>query len=290
MEDPDQTHQDPKLEKFIANYLRCVEHPDESAIHDVRVSARRILASLDVIHNCEMTRYETKAVKRLKKLLKKLNPIRDAQVIALNASQAGNPAMDIPEFQAYLQARAEKKTKMASSIFKKNRSPEEFLKPFRALPKITSTPLEEPATALFAGVDTAYAKYLAKYQKINAEHPETIHKFRVAFKKFRYTMELASPRNAIPNVIPPKIFEDLHHMQTLLGDVQDADVMFRHYQHWYAKRQKRLNHSAPSPEVFRLDMQTKISSFLLAAPSVENYWRSNPQAPFPWDLAKKQKN
>ena len=283
MEDPNPTQLDPKIEKFIANYLRCAEQPDESAIHDVRVAARRILAGLDAMPNDEMIGPDAKAAKRLRQLLKKLNPIRDAQVIAINASQAGNPAMDVPEFQAYLQKKAEKKAKKAASIFKEKGTPEKFLKPFRHF-SIPSPNAETASNAdLFIGVDSAYARCLTKFRAIRADHPESIHKFRVAFKKFRYTVEIASPRNAPNQGIPPELFEALHTMQTLLGDVQDADVMLHQFLSWHAKVRKNKDHPVPSPEIFRLDLQTKISAFLVAAPAVTNYWRGNPQAPFPWD-------
>jgi len=70
-------------------------------------------------------------------------------------------------------------------------------------------------------VDAAFAHVVECRRRMDAQHPATIHRTRVAFKGFRYMME--SMQSLLLEITKPKL-DAMKSFQGLLGDLQDTEV------------------------------------------------------------------
>lgn len=79
------------------------------------------------------------------------------------------------------------------------------------------------AKDLVEAINEKYKQVMIKYNQIEISDIETIHKFRIKFKKFRYLYEFLQQIDA-ENSISSK---ELGKYQTLLGDIQDSEILNR---------------------------------------------------------------
>jgi hypothetical protein len=71
-------------------------------------------------------------------------------------------------------------------------------------------------------VSASFARVVALRRRIRPARPLTIHRTRVAFKKFRYLVELLQP--LLPGVGLCQL-QEMHNYQTLMGEIQDLEVL-----------------------------------------------------------------
>ena len=71
-------------------------------------------------------------------------------------------------------------------------------------------------------LDRAFDRTFRLRQKIDPTAPLTIHKTRVAFKKFRYQIEVLSP--LLPGVSEAQLTE-MQEYQAMMGDIQDVTTL-----------------------------------------------------------------
>jgi CHAD domain-containing protein len=75
---------------------------------------------------------------------------------------------------------------------------------------------------LLNAADRAYAQVVRLHRQIDPADTATIHRVRVAFKRFRYMIESLQPM--LPEVRPRHI-KSMHDYQTMMGDLQDVEVL-----------------------------------------------------------------
>jgi CHAD domain-containing protein len=74
---------------------------------------------------------------------------------------------------------------------------------------------------LFSAVDDAYVIVNQRYALVDSGQPTTIHRLRIAFKKFRYMVEVIYPVLQNP---PSDYLKRMHDYQAIMGDIQDMEV------------------------------------------------------------------
>jgi CHAD domain-containing protein len=75
--------------------------------------------------------------------------------------------------------------------------------------------------SLLSTIDEAYAIVNQRYAMVDPGQPATIHRVRLAFKKFRYMIEAIFP---ILQDFPVDHLKKLHDYQVIMGDIQDMEV------------------------------------------------------------------
>jgi CHAD domain-containing protein len=112
---------------------------------------------------------------------------------------------------------------------------------------------------------------------IEPAQPATIHRVRLAFKKFRYMVEAVHP--FLENT-PADYLKRLHDYQTSMGDIQDMEVALRELVEF-----QELAPATYDPEP--INAYYKESHTLALARYIEDkgeiitFWRSAPDRPFP---------
>lgn len=204
-----------RVERVKETTLAMRISPDMEAIHQLRVSIRRLT---------EATRSLERWVKRgrAKKLRARLRPVMKAAGAARNLDIAMELCMDAPveSAPAVVEALAGKRTKAAHRLVAKLLA----LRLEKLRPPCDPNPeLPEPRALGAEILNELIPKYWAAGDAAaQAEASwEDLHQFRLATKHLRYTMELFAP--VFGRAVAARL-DVLKRVQTHLGNVNDCDT------------------------------------------------------------------
>ena len=136
------------------------------------------------------------------------------------------------------------------------------------------------AGQILAVVDEAYANVLWKQVNIDPANLASVHAMRIAFKKFRYMLEVASP--LIPPM-PPSRPRVLHNYQGMMGDIQDVVVMLAFIDRFAAENPQFDVSPVRAIVVQKLD--ERMVYFLGRINRLKQFWRKSPTTRFPWRVS-----
>jgi CHAD domain-containing protein len=151
-------------------------------------------------------------------------------------------------------------------------------------------------TAVTGAVGAAFARAVDLRRSVKPTDTETIHKLRVAFKKFRYTVEALQP---ILVGVTDAQFKAMNAYQVRMGNIQDVEVLSasveRHAMHrtrvpYGARRRnasRRGRNAAFVPVLQELSRRRAglIEQFLGSADELFDFWKK--PVPMPEDRANK---
>jgi CHAD domain-containing protein len=198
---------------------RCRKEPGEEAIHDLRVATRRMLALVDMLRALSPHPRLAKLRSEFKNQLDSLDELRDTQVMLVEVAETLNDLPELALYQGYLTKREKrllKSTAKAIKSFKTANVRKRLDSTRKALFHIENG--SDRHKQLLQIVDEAFGTTLRRYQNIEPTQPATIHRVRVAFKKFRYMVELIHP---LISTFPEDNFKHMHEYQGLMGNIQD---------------------------------------------------------------------
>lgn len=218
---------DGRWEKFLAELRRNRRSCTEPSIHDLRVATRRMIATLDALEAVLPGGAPQDVRRKLKRLLKGFNDLRDLH-IQLMHFQALRPAYPVvqPFLTAFRTRERELVREAARAIagIRTRAMEQEIARAAERLVQVAAGDEAEQATreALFGALAAAFLRAAALRKRIAPGDPASIHTFRVAFKKFRYTVEVLSP--LLPG-FGKKQFKAMNAYQTAMGEIQDLEVI-----------------------------------------------------------------
>jgi CHAD domain-containing protein len=211
-----------------ARFRKCLKRAaanpaSDEAVHDLRVSIRRVLAWTavrDALLGPDRRMHA--ALASLKALMSPLGNLRDAHV------KRGWIRSVVPEGDepSYLYS-----VRVASDVLRwearvRNRLGARTTRRLRVhFPKGDGghggrTSATTPAQEFLGRLESEVSRHLGA--ALDPAHPEALHRMRLAFKKYRYAAEVLLP------LFPKATGETakrLHDFQTLLGTIHDCDVI-----------------------------------------------------------------
>jgi CHAD domain-containing protein len=131
---------------------------------------------------------------------------------------------------------------------------------------------------LLQAVDHQFGAVIRRYKRLDPANPASIHRIRIAFKKFRYMVEIIHP--LVPNY-PESHFKLMHDYQGRMGDIQDTEVFLSTFED-FAERDASYD---PEP-VLRFYQQRYnefVNAFIENIHQINTFWRTDPSAHFPWE-------
>lgn len=212
---------------FRAEIKRCQQKPSEQAVHDLRVSTRRLMSMVDLLVSIDPEDDLRKARRRLKKQLNLFGPLRDAQVQVLSIETMLPTFPELEEFYAYLVQREGKLARRLNAELNHVKTGKVKRAIVVAAQQVENL-LDKPAkqrdrlSAAIRTVDAAFNTVVQRKLAINPSDSATIHRMRVAFKKFRYMVELLAP---LLGWVTRRRLKAMQAFQSSLGDIQDAEVL-----------------------------------------------------------------
>ena len=263
---------------------RCQTEPTEEAVHDLRVATRRLLALIDLLQDIVQNPRLQKLRRTLKDQLDDLNDLRDTQVMLIETSESLDELPEIEPFQRYLNKREKRLLRSTAKSIRAFKYSGIRKRMDTVRKKVLKQKQGEMLkNLLLHAADSQFGTVIRRYQHIDQAHPATIHRTRVAFKKFRYMVEIIYPR--LPE-FPEDNLKFMHDYQDFMGDIQDMEVFLSTFED-FAEGDASYN---PEPVLRHYQQRHKeaINKFLKDMHQINTFWRATPGSAFPWENSRQQ--
>jgi len=241
-----------QADRLLTDLGRKLAHTAQSAspaaVHDLRVAIRRFLQVLAVFRAAFPAHQSKKTHRKLKQVMEPAGELRNCDIAAILI-----PKLDpksAPQLRGKIQgARKSAERKLTQSLRRlvDRRLPAKW----RAGLDLDSTQNESGQREIPQAGQHIVKEMATEFLRLGkkAASPETsarqVHRFRIASKKFRYTLELFEPFHSAE--LTPWL-ERVKAVQSVLGDANDCETVRRMVSRWNAgegliakleKRQKR---------------------------------------------------
>jgi len=268
---------DKRWENYRTELKNCRRDFSEESVHDLRVAARRILALIKLLNSISPHPRLQKMAKAFKEQLDGFDDLRDTQVILAGLAEILPELPQLDVFEEYLYAR-EKEMLQDLHGNLKDYDPSDIAGWIQKTKESIEAGTEEDLKPLILdAVDDAFLTTRQRLGWIDLSRPATIHRVRVAFKAFRYMVEIVQP---LLRDFPPGNLKQMNDYQTLMGNIQDTEV--------FAQTLADFMQNASLPDLEAVNRYYKkrraetISAFVDAMNQLYVFWRSAPDQPFPW--------
>lgn len=218
---------DARWKRFQKELKDCRKTPTERATHDLRVSMRRLISTIDVLRALLGGDGARKLRRLLKKNLRMFRELRDVQVqiLAVKELLPGHPALaPYRDLLAHRERGLVKKVGRRARAVRAGRFGATLGPLRRRLRKLSADEAgrENCLTAAIGAVDAAFGRVLGFRERAQISDLEAVHRMRIAFKKFRYAVEALQPVLA---VVTSEKLRRMHDFQLLLGRIHDNQVL-----------------------------------------------------------------
>jgi CHAD domain-containing protein len=264
-----------RWQNFAVQASRCRRRPTEKAIHDLRVATRRLIAVVDVLRTIAPGAELAAIRKAMKQHLRAFSALRDIQVQILATRELAPrfPLMQL--LRTMLMVRERLLLKQAKeeihAIHLRDLERDLAATEHRLESLLTNPVMREVSRHMALGVlGRAYARAAVLKAGAMTGRTDRIHRFRIAFKRLRYTAEALQP--ILPS-IDKILLKSMNAYQTRMGEIQDIQVLMATVNS-FSRR-----HGTPSPirslrlKVFLMNRRSKlVSKFLASADEFEHLW------------------
>lgn len=270
------------LENRWRNYRlelkRCRAEFSNEAVHDLRVSTRRMLALIQLLNSISPRPRLQKLIRVFKDQLDEFDTLRDTQVILAELSEIVQEFPQLQGFQKHLRSTEERMLRMLRKKIRKLETSETTSRIRKTHESIETWAEDKLGTQIMQAVDDAFLRTKQRYGSIELTRPATIHRVRVAFKSLRYMVEIVHP---LLKDFPKENLKRMNDYQSLMGEIQDAEI----FTQTLADFSEHASLSDPEP-VHRYEEQRcteAISAYAKEMNQLESFWRGGPDQPFPWE-------
>ena len=259
---------------------RCQENFSPAAVHDSRVETRRLLSIVGLLSPFVAPGRARKMQALLKGHLDSFDALRDTQVQLSATAKLKRHFTAAGRFCEYLLKRERQFSRQTRRDIKRIKTGRlsKWVNGCRDdLKNWEQKDLPHAANALLLRMlHAAFARTQRLSDQIDAKDTKTIHRTRIAFKKFRYMVEILA--QDMPHV-DKTLLRAMHDYQTLMGDIQDAQVLLETYEEFLHKKKIELQ----SARAFRLHLLQRkkglVQAYLSAADHLLEFWPSPASAP-----------
>jgi CHAD domain-containing protein len=256
---------------------RCQRKFSESAVHDLRIETRRLLALLDLLRALHFPGPIKKTRKMFKQRLDAFDGLRDTQVQLSLLRPLWRQYPEAHELETWLDRRARRLTDelrqhvhatKGAHLEQRLKSVEKQLR--KAANKM---PPGTMRSAIQDALRVAFERVAMLRGQIRRERTATIHRTRVAFKRFRYLCELLRP--TLPEFKAEKLAR-MRDYQTMMGDIQDLKVMLAGMRHAVAEREISARAIGPLRRELQRRQRESIATYLADADSLAEFEPERP--------------
>ena len=268
---------DDRWQTYRAMLKRCQKKCSEAAVHDLRVATRRLMSTLGILQTLKFDGRLRQARRRLKKQLERFGPLRDVQVQMLAVEER---LPSFPELQGLYDQLVKREQKLVERLRAqvKGVKTRKVAKALRATAKqlqATSALQQGQRAAAIHAVEVAFDTVVERRRAIEAADTATIHRMRVAFKKFRYMVEALAP---VLEHVTAKRLKAMNTFQDSMGRIQDIETLLANVQaFWHKQQTPEAARSRAYQELIR-GRASLIEAFLNLADTLFTFWKPVPEA------------
>jgi CHAD domain-containing protein len=259
---------------YCERLRQCRRKHSAEAVHEFRVASRRLMSQVTLLGGLLPGRQSHRAHALLKRQLRSLGELRDNHVLQTVLKQQASRFPEVFALLGHLE-RAERRL-----IAKATRKIEAF-KP-RKLEHIVQGVLEVLTSQagharreervrkiVLRQADQAFAEVTARRRAIDFADLGTIHRTRVAFKRFRYILEALPPELS---GFTPRELRALAWYQRRMGILQDLVVMTAWIREHSAEHPATAELLAPFCHHLRRRQVRALHSFRRSADRLFEFW------------------
>jgi len=269
---------DKRWKNYRAELKRCRAEFSNEAVHDLRVTTRRMLAFIQLLNSISPRPRLQKLARAFKDQLDEFDDLRDTQVILAEISETLNELPQLQKFQYHLQA-------VEEDLLKTLRKKLKVIDLFEVSKRIRRTreSLEEETEddsvlQVLQAVDDAFLLTKQRHSWIDTAQPATIHRVRIAFKTFRYMVEIIYP---LLDGFPMENLKRMNDYQSLMGEIQDVEVIMQTLAD-FPTRGSSLDFG-PVRDYYEQRHAEATSAYIEEMNQIDDFWRSSPDQSFPWE-------
>jgi CHAD domain-containing protein len=259
--------------RYRKQLKRCQHECSPRAIHAFRVETRRLVSTLELLGGFLPSRRVEKAQRILKHHRDVFDELRDTQVqlAAVSGMRRAFPALC--PFYACLREREERLTRKTRKRLTKVRTGRlgKLIAGCRGEveEQLTKCAPRKALAVLLRSVGRAFRRTRQLRARIDARDACTIHRTRVAFKKFRYMVETLAEH--LPAITEDRLVA-MRQYQTMMGEIQDAEVLLATLDKFLLRQEIKLG----AVRRFRAELlrrrQRLIRVYLKAADQLLEFW------------------
>lgn len=259
--------------RYCKRLKRCQKSFSEEAVHDSRVETRRLISTVDLLAAFFPKRDVERVRCTLKEHLDTFDQLRDTQVQLVYVDQIKDAFTVARRFRDWLHKREAKLTRQTRKNIKAiktkrlKRCLESFEKEIGRQHKETT-----PARAfgmVKLEMSRAFDRVAGLCRRVKAEDTETIHRTRVAFKRFRYMVEALSP---LLRAVTDQHRHAMRGYQSMMGDIQDVEVLLETFDKFVRKEKIEIVDAKKLRNELARRRQLLIRVYLNAADKLQQFW------------------
>jgi CHAD domain-containing protein len=216
-----------RFETLLEHYRPAVERPldDDEAVHQLRVSSRRLTAALQTLDSLFAERPREKLIRNLRRIRRAAGPARDLDVFRERVKSAEFPLKrkSRRRVRKFLKKRRRKAQKPLRRAFRK-RPPEKLARIVDVLLASVSSHSDETAASGSRLVGAAVERYVSE-APTTFQTAADLHQLRICGKRLRYTLETLLDLRATPRrEQAASLLDELKQVQDRLGRLNDSVV------------------------------------------------------------------
>lgn len=271
---------DQRWKTYRAELKRCRDEFSNEAVHDLRTSARRMLALIQLLNFISPRPRLQKLNRAFKEQLDEFDDLRNTQVILAEISETIQELPQLQEFENYQQ---DLENRLLKTLRKKLKVIDLF-EVSKRIRRMRESLKDEASTngslvqQILNAVDEAFHVTKQRQSWVNPAQASSIHRVRLAFKTFRYMVEIIHP--LIPD-FPSGNLKEMHDYQSLMGEIQDIEIIMQ------ALADAPGHASSFDPEPVRRYYERchadAISAYMESMNKLDTFWRGAPDQSFPWE-------
>jgi len=199
----------------------------DKSVHDLRTSARRLLAALEGLRPFVERKRHRRLRRRIERVLDRSGGLRDVGVELQMLSALGND-----EATAALRPLRERLRDKHEALARKlhrqlrRRGARRLRRDIRRVLEGSGRKRSAAAASVRSAAHEAARDGFSRLRKsrlaVSPAELDTIHRMRIDLKEFRYLMEALRP---VAGGVSGRELESLHRLQTTMGDLHDLEVL-----------------------------------------------------------------
>jgi len=213
----------------------------EKAVHDLRVSTRRLIAILELAKAVSGDTEIPKLQRRFKKVLKRMGPLRDTQVLLVNLSRVQKSGL-VNKFKKTLEQRERHEIDGIRDELKRglkrklSKAVDDVRAGFGSVEsELGNVKIHRSVDRVLTSRRNELLKAERRFHQSQPVSEDLLHEMRIALKKFRYVIEAAQP---MLDDSAKRRAKEMHSFQQLIGESRDVELLRTALEKWASKRGK----------------------------------------------------
>lgn len=253
------------------------EKPAARRVHDLRIALRRMSSIVALVEEIVDGRAERRLRKRVDRLLKMLGDLRDTHV---QRKSIAAMCRRVPALGGLLERLEKRERERQREVERKLRKLDinalqvtfEEVAAETLLALSSSSLLERHRQTLFEAVNRRFSRLIDRRRELDVADLETMHAMRLAFKKFRYMVEVLQP---VLVGLGKAQFDSMQAFQTMMGDVSDLDGLNRRLTGWRSKHHNGAGDLVAAQDDIGRRLLQKTDTLVAAADEIYGFWNQS---------------